>query len=265
MDTPHGMSPTDQDSLRKAKCLLEHPGIAIQFANALGTPVEYLLEKPLPRSAKKALNAITRKVVSAGCRFALTTMKRNVVPAKPHNGWHKLAVVATGAVGGFFGIAGTPVELPITTTTMLRSILDIARSHGEPMDAPETRIACLEVLAFGGPVKSDDAADMGYLAVRAALAQQVSAAVNHLATKGLTDRGAPVLVSLMTRIATYFAIPISEKLAAQAVPVAGAAAGSILNAIFISHYQRMAEGHFTVRQLERRYGQDVVRVAYENL
>lgn len=261
----HVMSPADQKSLQRAKRLLEHPGTLIQFANALGIPAEYLLEKPLPKRARKALDAMTRKVIAVGCRFALTTMKRRAAPTKPHNGLHKVAVAVSGAVGGFFGVAGTPVELPITTTTMLRSILDIARSHGEPMDAPETRVACFEVLAFGGPAKSDDAADLGYFAVRAALAQQVSAAVNHLATKGMTDRGAPVLVSLMTRIATYFAIPVSEKLAAQAVPVAGAVAGSALNTIFISHYQRMAEGHFTVRSLERQYGAEAIRTAYEAL
>ena len=32
---------------------------------------------------------------------------------------------------------------------------------------------------------------------------------------------------------------------------------------FIDHFQEVARAHFTVRRLERRYGKDAVRVAYE--
>ena len=39
-------------------------------------------------------------------------------------------VGASGAIGGAFGLASVAVELPISTTIMLRSIADIARSEG---------------------------------------------------------------------------------------------------------------------------------------
>ena len=263
--TTHQISLADRESLREAKHLLEHPGLAIQLANLAGMPIEYLLERRLPRKVRDLVNSATRNALYAACSVALATMKGDAALSKSRNGWHQLAVAMTGAVGGFFGIAGAPVELPVTTTAMLRSILDIARSHGEPMDNPEARLPCLEVLALGGSSKSDDAADTSYFAVRAALAQQVSAAVNHLATKGVTDKGAPVLLNLISRIGVYFAIPVSEKLAAQAIPIIGALSGSTLNVIFMSHFQRMAEGHFTVRRLERQYGQEAVRTAYANL
>lgn len=246
----------------RAKELLEHPGIAIQAANWAGAPVEYILRRPLPKWARVTIDSATHHAVDACCRLALKTVGPSVVVAKPRNGWHKVGVGVTGAVGGFFGIVGAPIELPITTTAMLRSILDIARSHGEPMDAAETRLACMEVLAFGGSSNTDDAADTGYFAVRTALAQQVSAAVDHLAAKGMTERGAPAMVTLINRIAAYFAIPVSEKLIAETIPIIGALSGSALNLIFISHFQRMAEGHFAVRELERKYGRNVVRAAY---
>ena len=58
---------------------------------------------------------------------------------------------------------------------------------------------------------------------------------------------------------------VSEKAAAQLVPVIGAAGGALVNTVFISHYQDMARGHFAVRRLERIHGIEPVRLAYEAL
>ena len=55
---------------------------------------------------------------------------------------------------------------------------------------------------------------------------------------------------------------MSEKAAAQLVPVAGAVGGLALNVLFTKYFQRLAEGHFTVRRLERKYGADLVRQQY---
>jgi hypothetical protein len=38
-----------------------------------------------------------------------------------------------------------------------------------------------------------------------------------------------------------------------------------VNYAFIDHFQEIARAHFTVRRLERRYGKDVVRMAYDKL
>lgn len=263
LPVPATLDDADLTSLRQAKALLEKPGVAVQLANWAGAPIEYVFDKRLPAKARTMVDKATQKAIDAACRAALTTFREHAPAHAPRNGLHKLGVATSGAIGGFFGLAGLPVELPLTTTIMLRSILDIARSEGESLDDPATRIACLEVLALGGSSDSDDAAETGYFAVRAALAQQVSAAINHLASKGLADRGAPAVMNLMSRIATYFAIPVSEKAVAESLPAVGAITGSTLNLIFIHHFQRMALGHFVVRRLERSYGHDAVRTAYE--
>ena len=39
--------------------------------------------------------------------------------------------MASGAAGGAFGLATLPVELPVSTIIMLRSIAAIARNEGE--------------------------------------------------------------------------------------------------------------------------------------
>ena len=148
---------------------------------------------------------------------------------------------------------------------MLRSIADIARSEGEVIDTPEAKFACLEVFALGGPGKGDDAAESGYYAVRAALAQSVTNAATFISKKGLTREGSPAMVRLIVQIAERFSIQVSEKAAAQAVPAIGAAGGALINTLFIDHFQDMARGHFIVRRLERKYGKEIVEAAYKTV
>jgi hypothetical protein len=145
---------------------------------------------------------------------------------------------------------------------MLRSIADIARSEDENIHSIASKIACIEVFALGGPGTRDDAAESGYFAVRAALSQSVSNAAEHVARKGLADKGAPALVRLIVQISERFSIQVSEKAAAQAIPAIGAAGGAIVNTLFIDHFQDMARGHFIVRRLEKKYGKAVVEETY---
>jgi hypothetical protein len=171
-------------------------------------------------------------------------------------------VATTGGIGGFFGLPALAIELPISTTIMLRSIADIARSEAETISTVDAKIACIEVFALGGPDISDDASESGYFAVRAALAQSVTKATEYIAEKGLVEESAPALVRLIIQIAERFSIQVSEKAAAQAVPAIGAAGGAIVNTLFIDHFQDMARGHFIVRRLERKYGREIVEQTY---
>jgi hypothetical protein len=249
--------------LAEARALLESPGLAVQMANLLGAPIEYLLLRQLPRGASALVDKAARKAVESAFSAALKTFADDQ-PRRPALRLHRAAVAGTGALGGFFGLPGLLVELPLTTTTMLRSIADIARSEGESPSRPDTRMACLEVLALGGTSKRDDGAESGYFATRAALAQQVSAAVRHLAA-GAGHAGAPALVRAINGIAARFSVPVSQKAIAQAAPFIGAATGATLNLVFISHFQRVARGHFIVRRLERIHGTAVIRAAYAGL
>jgi hypothetical protein len=53
--------------------------------------------------------------------------------------------------------------------------------------------------------------------------------------------------------------------AAEAMPILGAASGAAINVLFTRHFQELARGHFAVRRLERHYGPEAVRNAYEAL
>ena len=97
---------------------------------------------------------------------------------------HKALAATTGAVGGSFGVAALPIELPISTIIMLRSIGEVARSEGEDLTNPETALACLQVFALGGFKDKADAAESGYFAVRGLLAKSVAVAARFIAERG---------------------------------------------------------------------------------
>ena len=81
----------------------------------------------------------------------------------------------------------------------------------------------------------------------------------------MAQEGAPVLVKFIAKLASRFGIIVSEKVAAQAIPLVGAAGGALINTIFIDHFQNMARGHFIIRRLERLYDKDLIRQEYDNL
>ena len=158
------------------------------------------------------------------------------------------------------------VELPLSTTVMLRSIADHARAQGEDLSLVSTRLECLAVFAYGSRSPADDAAESAYFAMRAALGRVVAQAAEYVAARqaagAAAERTAPALVQLLSRIAQRFGVAVADKAAAQLVPVIGAAGGAAVNALFIDHYQATARAHFAVRRLVREYGEDAVRRAY---
>lgn len=257
------LSFSEINDLRSAKSILENPGLAAKVGNFIGSPVEASLKK-LPESWNDAINAAARKAIEKALDIALLTMDHNDRTA-PSNWWHKVAAGASGAAGGVFGMPALAIELPVSTTIMLRSIADIARSEGEDLRTADAKLQCLQVLALGGNSKGDDGVEAGYFASRAAIAKAVSEAAEHVARQGLSQKGAPALVRLITQVAGRFSIVVSEKAAAQAVPVVGALGGAVINTLFINHFQDMGRGHFVVRRLERLHGQEVVRKLYDEL
>lgn len=257
------MTPADWHDLQTAHRLLEHPGVAARLTQWVGVPLEKGFAM-LPRGVSQQVFQLAHGALLKASVAALHTVAD--APGRPAwRRWHQAGVAATGAAGGFFGMAGLAIELPVSTTLMLRSVAEIARSEGESVAQPETRAACLEVLALGGKARAPDPADSSYFAIRAALASTVSEAGKHLAAHHLATDGAPALLRLITAVAKRFGVQVTEKLAAQAVPALGAAGGAVINTVFLQHFQEMARGHFVVRRLERHYGVNEVRAAYQSL
>jgi hypothetical protein len=257
------LSDADRAELQVAKNLLENPGLAVKITSFIGAPIEKGLAL-LPKDWHERIGDITQSALLKSADAAMFTMK-DIPGEASANIWHKLGVAVSGGAGGFFGLAGIAAELPVSTTLILRSIADVARSQGESISSIDTRLACLEVFALGGEGGSDDAAESGYYAVRSALAKSVTEAAGFLAKKSVTDSGAPVLVKFVSKVAERFGLQVTKKVAAQAVPAIGAAGGAIINLIFIDHFQDMARGHFIVRKLERKHGTEAVQRLYLTL
>jgi hypothetical protein len=260
--TPAGLTPEDVAALRRAVQALEHPGLAARLANMAGKPIE-LIGGALPGPASHAIAEATSKGLGLALKVALRTM--HSAPHPESHLMHKVLATASGAAGGAFGLAMLPVELPVSTVIMLRSIADIARSEGEDLSDPEAALSCVQVFALGGRVGSDDASESGYFAVRGLLAKSVTEAARFIAERGVIQEGAPVLIRFITLVASRFGVVVTQKVAAQAVPLVGALGGAAVNYAFMEHFQDVARGHFTVRRLERAYGQDLVRMEYERL
>ena len=272
------MSPQDQAQLADAVEHLERPGLAARLADIVGAPMERLIAR-LPDAVQNQVSDITEGALSKALNMAMKTLDQDPRPA-PWKLTHKVAATMSGVAGGMFGAPALVAELPVTTVIILRSIADIARSKGEDLSTPEARLACLEVFALGGggrdaPQAAVDQMREGaeseagfirasYFVARAAMAQQVTAAAEIL-TKGSTKGGASALTRLIAMIAKRFGIAVSEKAAAQAIPIVGAGGGGLIKAVFVDHFQNTAGAHITVRALERKYGAAEVRQEYERL
>ena len=249
--------------LKRAKTLLENPSLAARASAMLGSPLDKGM-KMLPDRFRKVVHEASEAAMLKALDVAIKSHGIDDKVASKDR-LHKFAAAASGAVGGAFGLAALAVELPISTTIMLRSIADIAKSEGENIQHIDTKLACLTVFALGGRTQKDDAVESGYFAARAAMAGAVTEASKFLAEKGFSKVGAPALVRLVSLISSRFGIVVSEKAALQAIPILGAATGALINTLFIEHFQNMARGHFTVRRLEKIHGAEPVRLAYEAL
>ena len=248
------------EELTTAVALLENPGLVAKITNVIGMPIERAIDF-LPDNWQANIGKITQKSLIKATDAAIWTLDDRQIE-QPSNAFHKFGAALSGGVGGFFGLAGLAVELPISTTIMLRSIADIARSQGEDLSDYETKLACMEVFALGGESTADDDAESGYFIVRAALANSITEASRFVATKKLSEESAPALVKFIVNVAARFNVLVTEKAAAQAIPAIGAIGGGLINTLFIDHFQDMAKGHFIVRRLERLYSPKEIETWY---
>ena len=251
--------------LSQAVQRLETSSVAARIGYLLGMPIEKALAA-LPGHWSTIVSRITRTALEKALDAALLSLKPDARLKPAGNKAHKVFVGISGAVGGSFGITALAAELPVSATLMLRSIADIARSYGEDLQDWDTRMACLTVFALsGGRGPSPDGADTSYYAVRSFLSKAIGDTSNHIAVHGFSKEGGPMLVKFLNAVSSRFSVPVSEKLAAQSLPVLGAVGGASVNLIFMAHYQQMAKAHFTVRRLERGYGKAQVENAYQQI
>lgn len=244
--------------LERAVRLLEEDRFTTRVAGMIGRAAgggAQWARRFLPASALSASAlALAQDAAASALQAALAAATWRIGQGRRHAPrWVRTASVAfTGAAGGAAGLPGTLAELPATTTLLLREIARIAAEQGENLGTEEGRAECLAVFALGSPE-----GEGGYYAARLALAEVIGGAT------GLVLGDA--MPRLLATVAARFGIPVAWKVAGQAVPVAGAAAGVAINTLFMQHFRARALGHFTVRRLERQHGVEAVRAAYAEI
>src|SRR5436190_16914573 len=120
-------SPADREALAAAVGRLESPSLAGRLAALAGKPVGFV-QRALPAAASTAVANVAKHALERALDVALYSLRnrRFTGGRKLHSG----LACTTGAIGGAFGLAALAVELPVSTTIMLRAIAAIAQQEG---------------------------------------------------------------------------------------------------------------------------------------
>lgn len=253
----------DQKTLLAAKRKMDDIGWAMKGINHMGNFIQTRMDL-LPKKQQHWIQKITQNVLRGVVRANIRYMKKEAPKRAPMNKAYQAMVASSGALGGTFGPTVFALDLGVTTNLMMRTIMDIARAEGEDLSSLDTQLACIQVFGLGGSSRYDDDLDTGYYATRIALNAASKGATGKL-MEGLMTTGASPFIKVIAAVASRFSVQVTEKFVAQVVPILGAAGGVAINVAFIRHFQNMAHAHFSIRRLERKYGQDKVQQAFEAL
>ena len=212
------------DRQRRARSLL------MRVVSSAGGQVEDLM-KLVPKGFRDQFDGAVRRALERSYEVAAQTGGR-----LEGDRANKLLATVSGALGGLGGLPTALAELPVATTVIFRSVQGVAARNGEDPLSAETRLECLRVFGSGGPGKEDDGIDTTFIGARVSLT-------------------GPAVHKLIATVAPRFAAVLSQKLAAQAVPVLGAAAGAGTNYAFTDYFTEMAHVHFGLRRLARGFGE----------
>ncbi|WP_347311032.1 EcsC family protein [Defluviimonas sp. SAOS-178_SWC] len=224
-----------------ARRLARANGPVMRVMNRVGGGIETRLAA-LPLGVRRVLDSGTAELLERAYRTA------GVVGAHPRapdvGAWgHHVAVATGGALGGFGGIGSAVIELPATVTLFFSAMQKVAGQHGFDPRADATRLTCLEIFGAGGPLADDDGVNTSFLGARMAM--------NGATVQAVIQKVAPALAAVLGR-----------KLASQAVPVLGAAAGAGINLAFLGYYRDMAHVRFGLMRLERQHGAEAIETEF---
>ncbi len=201
-------------------------GLGVNLLNLIGGQVENLLAQ-LPSGPRGQLSQATDQALHLAMQAARHS--RRLVPGQSPR-MNRLVSTAMGAAGGAGGLPGALVELPATTAFLLRTIQDAASAEGFDPNTESVMFDCLRVFASAGPLARDDGSDTAFVSLRFSLSGQA-------------------LNQIITTVAPRLATAMGHKLAAQSVPILGAAAGATVNYVYSGYYHEVALVHFGLRRL----------------
>ena len=237
-DPPAPLSQSAKDQIAQLAARQKRAnGVLMSAINFVGGQVEDGL-KLLPAGTRTQVDELARSALRQSFDVAHKS-RQGMGRSVGSDRMHKIIGTVSGAFGGLGGLPTAIAELPVATTVIFRAVHHVAVEYGEDPDAEATRMECLAVFGAGGPGTDDDGVDTAFIGARLSIS---GAAVN----------------GLISKVAPRFAAVLSQKLATQAVPILGAAAGAGTNYAFVDYYVAMAHVHFGLRKLARTYGDKAV-------
>jgi hypothetical protein len=241
MQTPDDAPLTADQTARVAVLAIRQRranGALMRAVNFVGNQVDDTLQL-LPAGARSQIDKAARSALEHSYEVAARSQSNVWGQWVNTDAKHKALAAFSGALGGLGGLPTALAELPIATTVIFRAVQSVAAQYGEDPTAAQTRLECLAVFGAGGPGTDDDSINTSFISARLGL----SGAAVH---------------GLISKVAPRFATVLTQKLASQAVPILGAAAGAGTNYAFISYYVEMAHVHFGLRALARESGEEAV-------
>ena len=121
-----GLSPAALKELERAVVVLEGTSLPVRLAAMVGGTVD-ALKRRLPAAVQDRLDEAVQLALQTAMRTALATGPG----AAPAPWLHRGLIAASGMAGGAFGLPGTFVELPVSTTLLLRQVAAVAADEGE--------------------------------------------------------------------------------------------------------------------------------------
>jgi hypothetical protein len=275
------LSADEVQFIDEAVAFLETPSSLVSVTNYLGKPLDRF-QNHLPEKTRQRLHRTIEKSLKMALKLAIETIRTeesNVDwEVALHNSlktsWaHTALLGTTGAIGGALGTAALIVELPLSTTLMLRGISSVAKEWGHDLRDPEVQLQCLYVFTLGSErSQEDDQMDSAYLSSRIAFQQIIRELAGYLSQHSVKDvllaleaGGSGILLRFLALLIPSFEKAILQKFMSRAVPVVGAIGGAALNAAFSHYFTRAARYHFGILHLEKKSGTDVVEDRYRAL
>lgn len=273
------LNPEQLRFIEEAATFLEKPSSLVKATDKLGKPLDKLqdyLPQPLQQLVKQAMNTALKSALQAAIKSLPAHKVNSNTWIEAHEvtkrkAWrHTAAVTTTGAISGALGTAALLVELPLTTSLILRSISSMAQEWGHDLRQPEIQMQCLYVFTLGSShTSADDEMDAAYISARLAYHGLIRELASFISTHSLKD----VLFALETgtlpalvKFASLF-IPALERtllrgVLSKGIPVISAIGSAALNAGFCQYFTRAARYHFGLMHLESRYGEQRVHDHY---
>jgi hypothetical protein len=273
------LNPQQLRFIEEAANFLEKPSALVKATDRLGKPLDKLqdyLPQPVQQLVKQALNHALKSALQAALK-TLPAAKVNphswdeALNATRRMAWtHTAAVTTTGAIGGALGTAAMLVELPLTTSLILRSISSMAQQWGHDLRHSEIQMQCLYVFTLGSPKSSaDDEMDAAYISARLAYHGLIRELASFIATHSVKDvifaleKGTfPALVKFASLFVPALERTVLRGVLTKSIPVMSAIGSAALNAAFCKYFTQAARYHFGLMHLENVHGTEQVHKHY---